>query len=139
MASFVEAVDDERILRRARKVIWAFRLIFYSGAAIAAFLLLSGPSEPGPSVLTGTTDQGRGIVITLNGDVPDRLTTTLVGRCDNGGAEYTRSLQTAPLTTDGDTFEVNETSPQRWPNGNTGTATLTIRGRLDGDTAHGTV
>jgi hypothetical protein len=52
-------VDDERTLRRARRVIWTFRLIFYPGALIVVLSLLGVRSESQSQVLTGTTGQGR--------------------------------------------------------------------------------
>jgi hypothetical protein len=135
----VEAVDDERTLRRARKVIWAFRLIFYPGAAIAAAALLAaGPSNAEPPVLHGTTGQGRAVSLTLHGDDPDRLAITVVMRCVSSGDEYATRVNRV-LTPHDDTFEARGVWDQRWSNGRVGTATVRIRGRLDGDTARGTV
>jgi hypothetical protein len=133
----VEAAPDERTLRRARKVIWVFRLIFYPGAAILAAAILAGRSEAGPSLLEGTTDQNRGVTLTLNGDLADRVTLTVLTRCPDGH-EYPSLVQTRTLTMHGNTFEGRKAWDQEWTDGSVGTATLRVRGRLEGDTARGT-
>ena len=133
----MEAAEDERTLRRARRFIWAVRLIFYPGAAILAVALLAGPSEAGPSLLEGTTDQDRGVTLTLNGDLADRVTLTVLTRCPDG-EEYPTLVQTRTLTMRGDTFEGRKSWDQKWTGGSLGTSTLQVRGRLESGTARGT-
>jgi hypothetical protein len=78
----VEAAVDERALRRARRFIWAFRLIFYPGAILAAVLLLSGLGRAhGPAFLTGITDQGGSVTVRLDDGEPTRLFMDLSVQC----------------------------------------------------------
>jgi hypothetical protein len=85
----VEAADDERSLRRARRFIWAFRLIFYPGAAIIAILLLAGRSGADTEhlkVLQGRTSQGETFTLWIDDDHrPRQFYTSIRATCPDGG------------------------------------------------------
>ena len=76
----------EQDLRRARRALWAFRLVFYPGAVIAAVLLLAGRSEGETATfLDGTTSQRAPVELRLEGDTPTSFGTRAKLRCPGGG------------------------------------------------------
>ena len=137
----VPEAELERTARRARRVVWAFRLIFYPTALILLLGLLaarSARSGPETRTLEGRTDQGRAFTLTLVDDQPTRITTTVLSHCLSGQkSSYT--WDTGHFTLRGHTLAAEEVRPQRWSNGSTGTATMRLYGQLDGDAVRGSM
>jgi len=72
---------------RARRTLWAIRLILYPALAIGAVLLLVGRSsgdEPARRWLDGTTSAGGQIQVEMAGDRPVRLGVDVTMRCPRG-------------------------------------------------------
>jgi hypothetical protein len=124
--------------RRARRALWAFRLIFYPAAALCAWLLLAGNSDAkGP--LIGRTQQGHEFVIQLDGDRPLWFETAITETCGSGH-EFTRTWATSqPFHARGGVLEFEDTSRSRWSNGQYGTRSVRLRARVDHDGVTGTL
>ena len=75
--------------RRAKRVIWTFRLIFYPGAAIIAILLLTGSDGANDFMtLRGKTAQGREFTLWVDEDRPAQFVTVIAAKCPYGGDWY---------------------------------------------------
>ena len=148
----MEASDDERTLRRVRRVIWAFRLIFYPGAAIAAFLLFTGGGSSGSAVdsgpsydelaaLRGRTGQHVEFMFWTYEGRPQRFRTEITATCP-GGLPYTLNW----VRVDKDRIEFDENTGAvdarlamqgTWSNGAPMDYDAHLNGRLRGDTIKG--
>jgi hypothetical protein len=131
----------ERTARRARRVLWAVRLLFYSGAALTAFLLLTGGGEAGDerTWLTGRTDQGEAVRVWVRDGEPMQVRTTLVGTCPDG-SEWTHTWQFGsltyphPLKREGDVYVGRQTYEESYESEYgpfTGRSELTLRAHVD--------
>jgi hypothetical protein len=81
----VERAEQAVVARRARRALWAFRLLFYPGAALVAVILLAARGEAGTGVmLEGRTEQGEAVKLQLYDREPATFETTLAGRCTDG-------------------------------------------------------
>lgn len=142
----VTEVTEDR-LRRARRWLVGFRVLFYGGAALAAALLIASGSSGAPAlgpVFGGNTDQQRALVIELDGDGrPRSVVTELTATCPNGYSYPVgwRALAGTDATfeIDGDAFAIRARRTLDYRNGRVGEQELTVRGRLDGESASGTV
>jgi hypothetical protein len=149
----VEAADDERTLRRARKVVWAFRLIFYPGAAIAAFLLLTAGGggtavQTGPSIdelteLRGRTAQRSEFILRTHEGRPRHFKTAITAACPDG-SKYTLDwyrVDADRIDFDEDTGAIDaELAMQgKWSDGVPMDYDAHLNGRLDGDAVTGTL
>jgi hypothetical protein len=134
----VEA-DDERALRRARRFIWAFRLLFYAGAILAAVLLLSGLGRAdGPAFLTGTTAAGGSVTVRLDDGEPTRLFMDLSVRCPARDSWFMWSRAGLPLR-DGEMNFTDVTDHRYHYHQQTSRRTVTVDARLDDGRLSGTV
>jgi hypothetical protein len=133
----VEVADDERTLRRARRFIWAFRLIFYGGAAIIALLLLTGGSDANEPLI-GKTGQGREFAMQFDGDRPMWFETSIRGRCPRGDGAMHHWASTQRLEVRDGVIWAETTKPSRWSTG-TGELTMRLRARVDDDAVTGTL
>jgi hypothetical protein len=78
----VERAEQEVVARRARRLLWGFRLVFYAGAAVAAALLLAdGGDEPEVAFLDGRTSQGHVFELMLRDGRPAYLSTGFDAPC----------------------------------------------------------
>ena len=131
--------DAARILRKARRVRRVFRLIFYPGAAIVAFLLLTGSREP-DGLLEGRTSQGDAFVMHVEGDRPVWFDTAFTSTCPSGDKTHRAWASTRrPVATRDGRFELEQSRPSRWPGGRTGTMTLRLDARVEDGAATGTL
>jgi hypothetical protein len=137
----VEVADAERTLRRARRFLWAFRLIFYPGAVITALLLLTG-GRAGDSLpdglLTGRTEDGSEFVLQYSGDRPLWFETWIKARCADGHEYAQRLASSQPIRVRGDAIQLTETQVSRWTHG-TGRLNMRLRAHVDGDAVTGTL
>ena len=138
--------DLERIARRVRRVIWAFRLIFYPGALVVALLPLAGRSSgDAPSTwLAGRTDQQQSFEMRLDEDRPDLLHTTVVATCGDGYTLEHRwrmgsRVPDARFVFDDPTLTVSQTSDVAYDDGQTRRVTLRLRAHVEDDSVKGTV
>jgi hypothetical protein len=128
----------ENDLRRARRALWAFRLIFYPGAVIVALLLLSARSTAGeeqPRAGTGETSQRRPIALQVRDGHVTRFITQIEATCPDG-----RSYKYA-WTADyiGAGGHVRERFGRRWNDGVVADVNLTMRARVDHGVVTGTL
>ena len=137
--------EEERIARQARRVLWGFRLAFYpAAAAVAAVLLLSrgdADSET-PTVVNGTTTQGKAFTLHFDGD--GRATyfdTVLVTTCPNGDPWLLRWFPAdgdpVPFRRDGSRLRVSERWTERYPSGVVGRRRYTLDAQLGEGVASG--
>ena len=134
----MEVADDERTLRRARRVIWAFRLIFYPGAAIVAFLVLTGGRSGPEGLRGGKTQQGFEFVMEFDGDRPIWFETSITEQCPSGHEATQHWASTQGLEVRDGVLDVEKVEPSRWSTG-TGTVTMRLRARVDEDGVTGTL
>jgi hypothetical protein len=122
--------------RRARRALWAFRLIFYPAAVIGAVLLLTGRSDGQPPVwLDGTTSQGGQMQAQLVDGRVSRLSIDVRMRCPAGIWTITWS----PRIEDG-RLRLRETTTHRYRfHGQTGRRTITLDAQMEDNTVAGTV
>jgi hypothetical protein len=79
----VERAEQEVVARRARRVLWAFRMLFYGGAALAALLLLTaGGNDERPAFAEGRTSQGQVFTMQLDDGRPASLGTHFSATCN---------------------------------------------------------
>jgi hypothetical protein len=134
----------ERTARRVRRVLLAFRLIFYPGAVIVAVLLLTGRSSGySETWLGGRTDQERSITIRLDDGRPGVFSTTLVGTCPRGRQWPRRWIQRddprEPFRFDDHRLTVTHRSLEDNGHGWTGHVTLRLTARIEDDAVTGTM
>lgn len=142
----MEVAEDERSLRRARRWIWAFRLIFYPGAAIIAILLLtaSGGSKASPP-LEGRTGQGETFRIWFNDDDrPAQFLTRINTRCPDTGWWYHldwHRIDATRISFDEDTGAVSAAYEWqgRWSDTVPANLEAHLEGRVDDDQVTGTL
>jgi hypothetical protein len=144
----VEVADAEyeRTARRARRFLWAFRLIFYPGAALVAFLLLTGSGNGDGEDLTalnGRTARGAEFLLWTHDGEPRQFHTKITAVCPDG-SEYTLDW----LRMDSDRISFDKRSGTvdaawmwrgTWSNGVPADAYARLRGRLDGGAVRGTL
>jgi hypothetical protein len=143
----VEVAADERSLRRARRFLWAFRLIFYPGAAIIAILLLAGRSAGAENwkELRGHTGQGRVFTVFVDEDNrPQQIVTQIAARCPNNGWWYMlnwHAVSRTRIAFDEDTGKLAASYEfrGRWSNGEEANADAHLRGQVQDDTVTGTL
>jgi hypothetical protein len=136
--------DLERMARRVRRVVWAFRLIFYPGALVVALLLLSARSSGDvPSTwLDGRTDQRHSFTMRLDDDRPAYLKTTVVATCADGD-ELTRVWRMrhrppdAPFVFDDHTLSVTMEQDVVYDDGQNRPVTMRLRARVEDDSVTG--
>jgi hypothetical protein len=133
----VEAADAELTLRRARRFVWAFRLIFYPGAALVAFLVLSRSSGP-EGLARGTTQQGYEFVMQFDGDRPLWFETSITERCPAGQEATQHWASTQRLEVRDGVLDVETTAATTWSTG-TGEVTMRLRARVDDGAVTGTL
>jgi hypothetical protein len=125
-------------IRRARRILWAFRLIFYSGAAVIAVLLLTGGKDP-DLPLKGETSQGHTFVMGIDGDRPLWFETAITETCPSGRT-YTHAWSSAEQLSVRDGFlAVKAVGPVKWSGGESGTRTMYLSAHVDHDGATGTL
>jgi hypothetical protein len=134
----VEVADDGRTLRRARRFIWAVRLIFYPGAAIVAFLVLTSGGSGPKGLRIGSTQQGHEFVMQFDGDRPIWFETSITEQCPSGRGATQYWASTQRLEVRDGVLDVEKVEPSRWSTG-TGTVTMRLRARVDDDAVTGTV
>jgi hypothetical protein len=124
--------------RRARRTLWAIRLIFYPGAAVIAFLLLTGGKDPALP-LVGETRQGHAFVMGIDGDRPLWFETAVTETCPDGRTiEYPWSSSSQLILRDG-VVQAETASPVQWSGGRYGTRSMYLMARVDDDGATGTL
>jgi hypothetical protein len=137
----------EQMARRAKRAVWAFRLIFYPGAAIIALLLLTsrGAAADPPVPLVGHTGQGEKLTFMLDDDHrPDVFYTRLTATCPDTGWQYTllwHRVDGDRIAFDKDTGKMSAvyTFQGRWSDGVPANAEARMNGHLDDDRVTGTL
>jgi hypothetical protein len=133
----------ERTARRARRAVWAFRLIFYPGALLVAIALIAarGANADHRALLTGRTSQGEDVTIRIDRDgQPGRVRMAFWIRCP-GDWDWLPWMPYGPFHLDGDGRLRIRNSGSRWyrnRGGQTGRHTVTFDARIDDDEVHGT-
>jgi hypothetical protein len=136
----------ERTVRRVRRALWAFRLVFYPGAAVIALLLLSGSGSDAVSStwLGGSTEQRERFTMRLDDDRPGYFHTNVVGTCADGYRWTQRwfmgdGAPESPFAFDGRMLSVTKATDMPYSNGQTGRLTMRLRARVEDDSVMGTV
>jgi hypothetical protein len=132
----------ERTARRARRVIWAFRVVFYPGAALAAVLLFASRGDGEPARwLTGKTDQGRPIGLAVRDGRPTFLNTFIVGDCpweERWALDWSRGPGApVPWRFEDGTLTIRQRTDHRYERDWTGERSLTMKANVDDDEASG--
>ena len=126
-------------LRRARRALWAFRLIFYPGAVLVAVLLLTGRSEGEVRVLKGKTSQGLDFALRIdeNGQ-PGRIATAFRTQCPAGPWVMTW-VPYGPFHLKDGVLKMHEVTTHRYAyHQQTSRRVVTFDARVDDGKVHGT-
>jgi hypothetical protein len=126
-------------IRRARRALWAFRLIFYPGAVLVAVLLLTGRSEGEVRVFEGKTSQGLdfGLRIDKN-EQPGRIATAFRTRCP-GGPWVIVWVPYGPFHLEDGVLKLRRTTTHRYTyGGQTSRRVVTFEAHIDGGRVRGT-
>jgi hypothetical protein len=135
----------ERTARRARRALWAFRLIFYPGAAVFALMLLPlalhGGARRDAIWLNGTTSQSEYFQLRIDPDrQPGRLTTVFEMKC--GGTPYTVHKTAwwpyGPFLLHDGTLTIREKRTHRYQ-GRTWHRTVNLHARVTDSSVRGTM
>lgn len=127
-----DADHDER-LRRARRFVWTFRAIFYPGAALLAFFMLTqrdGRADA-PLTLTGVTSQNMRFTALVDSGRISQFRTVLRVQCPSGRSitqVWARVDGRPTFLWDGRRLLVHEDHPTE-----TGTGAATLDARLSAD------
>ncbi len=140
----MEPADQEVAARHARRLLWAFRALFYGGAAIAIALLLTGRSEGNAyAELHGRTSAGEKVLIVLEGGRPQAVETWLVADCSAGDDWQVRSWahngHTARFDVHDGTLRIADVVYRRYKDGFRGRREFELRADFDGRSAHGSI
>ena len=140
----MEPAEQEVAARRARRLLWAFRALFYGGAALAIALLLTGRSEgKGYVELQGRTSAGEKVLLVLEGERPEAVETWLVGDCSAGDEWRVRwwahDTHTAPFDVRDGTLRIADVVYRRYKGGFRGRREFELQADLDGSSAHGSI
>jgi hypothetical protein len=133
----------ERTARRLRRVVFAIRVVFYSGAVVLALVLLP-LALPGGAVaeetwLEGTTSQGEGFELRIDPDgQPGRLATNVKAKCGDGRPYWLAWWPYGPFRLEGETLTVRDTRTHSY-SGRTWHRTVTLRARVTDDSVSGTM
>jgi hypothetical protein len=134
----------ERTARRLRRGLLAFRVVFYGGAALLVLLLLpvalnrrATPDET--TWLEGTNSHDARFALRIDrGGQPGRVTAELPLPCGDGKAYWLVWWPYGPFRLEGDTLSIRETKTHSY-RGYTWHRTVTLRARVTGDSASGTI
>jgi hypothetical protein len=134
--------EPESTARRARRLVWAFRLIFYPCAALIALAALAGRSDGvTPETFRGATDAGRPVTLYFAYGQPEAFSTSVGVTCPRSTyvqPVYAREPDTTLLLRDGRLTAEHQWA-HRYGNSWVGLGTTTLTARVDGDSATGTV
>ncbi len=134
----------ERTARRLRRVVFAFRVVFYGGALVLALALLpvalpGGVAQSDETWLEGKTSQGGPFQLRMDADgQPGRLMTDFTTTCPSGPWTLRWWPYKLPRVEDG-ALTILETSTHRYANYPIGYRTVTFRARVEGGSIHGTM
>jgi hypothetical protein len=133
----------ERTARRARRVLWGFRAVFYGGATVAAALLLTGGGDERPAFAEGQTSQGRAFTMRFENGRPTSLGTSFTATCDDGEPWSARwwsfDAKTARFDFEGGVLRVRERLAREYENDWTGDRDYTLEARVDDEGVSGTM
>lgn len=136
----------ERTARRARRALWAFRVIFYGGAVVFALVflpaLVNGRSHGHVTTqtwLVATTSQNEPFELRIDaGGQPGRVATNVRLKCDDGRPYRLAWWPYGPFRLKGDTLSISETKTHTYK-GYTWHRTVTLRARVTDDSVSGTI
>jgi hypothetical protein len=139
----VERAELERTARRARRVVWAFRLIFYPFAALLALALLFGRSEADTSAQTlrGRTQAGRAVTLYLVDGRPASFYASAIVTCpkDRYVQRFIAREPAITLVFHDRTLTASEAWTYDYRNGWIGHGETRLRAQVEDDRATGTV
>jgi hypothetical protein len=127
-----------------RRVVLAFRVVFYGGAALLVLLLLPvalnrGATRGETTWLQGTASKDARLALRIDpGGQPGRVTAELTLKCGDGGPYWLEWWPYGPFRLEGDTLSISETKTHGYQ-GYTWHRTVTLRARVTGDSASGTI
>jgi hypothetical protein len=127
----------EKELRRARIVLWTFRLTFYPCAVLVALVLIAARSTPAggePRAVNGDTSQGRTISLQIRDGRVTRFITQIDENCPQDRS-YPYAWTADYIGPGG----VRELFSRRWSDGVLGEVDLTMRARVEHGVVTGTL
>jgi hypothetical protein len=132
-------VDTEIDARRARRVVWAFRLLAYGGAAIAAALLLTGGGDEGTTFLDGRTSQDEPFTMELEDGRPTHLGVALLHSCGWRVRWWSFDGKTTRFRFDDGRLVVRERITRDYGNGEVGERNYSLEARIADGRVTGTM
>jgi hypothetical protein len=127
-------------LRRARRALWAFRLVFYPSAVLVAVLALASRSDGDVHTwLDGTTSQGMSFELRIDGDGrPVGVGTAFKTQCP-GGIYTVRWWPRGPFRLDDGALRIRETTTHQYDfYDQTSRRIVTLDARVDDGAVRGT-
>jgi hypothetical protein len=140
----VERAEQEVVARRARRLLWAFRIVFYGGAFLAApaLLGLGGEAKP-PSLVDGSTSQGAGFTMEFEHGRPVSVDMGVSATCRPPLEWHVRwwsyAGKTARFRFDDGVLRVRDQLLRDYRDGWTGERNFTLEARVDDGRVSGTM
>jgi hypothetical protein len=141
----VERAEQEVVARRARRVLWGFRLAFSVGAAAVLALVFSGGGGKrfSDTELHGQTSAGEPVRIVLEDDRPDVIETHIAATCPDGDRHEVRWFahagHTAEFELDDETLRITDEVGRRYEDSWTGRRWFELRADFDGKSVRGSI
>lgn len=139
----MERAEQEVVTRRARRVLWAFRLFFYGGAGLVAVLLLTGGADERPAFAEGRTSQGEHFTMRFQDGRPISLGTYVSATCrptlEWGAKWWSFDGKTAQFRFDDGELRLHESLTREYENGWVGHRDYRLEARVEDDGVRGTM
>jgi hypothetical protein len=140
----VGSAEQEVKGRRARRVLWAFRIVFYGGAFLAAPALLGlGGEAESPSFVDGSTSQGQALTMRFEDGRPIGIGTHVSATCrpplEWGARWWTTDGRSARFRFADGRLTVRQKVEHDYRDGWIGDRSFTLEARVDGERVRGAV